>query len=43
MRFGLIFSLLFAAVTVTAADAGFKHDVTSDKKPWTHENFQINH
>ncbi|MBE6399104.1 MAG: hypothetical protein E7041_03060 [Lentisphaerae bacterium] len=40
MRFGLIFSLLFAAVAVTAADAGFKHDVTSEKKPWTHENFQ---
>ncbi len=39
MKLFAIFAGLLCCTVVSAAEPSFKHDVTSEKKPWTHENF----
>ncbi|MBE6400009.1 MAG: hypothetical protein E7041_07715 [Lentisphaerae bacterium] len=40
MKLFTVFSSLLACAAVMAAEPSFRHDVTSEKKPWTHENFR---
>ena len=39
MKITVFFQCLLVCATAIAAEPVFKHDVTSQKKPWTHENF----
>ncbi len=39
MKLSAIFTALLGCAVAFAAEPSFKHDVTSEKKPWTHENF----
>ena len=39
MKLFTLFSSVLCGAALLAAQPEFKHDVTSEKKPWTHENF----